>query len=58
MTPSEAATSLRKTNLTDGDIAALVGSTQSTVSKIRRGVIVPNYFVGKALVDLAKRKSK
>lgn len=58
MKPNEAAKTLRATRLTDSEIATLVGSTQSTISKIRRGVMVPTYPVGKALVDLAIRKSK
>lgn len=55
MTPKEAAAKLYEARLTDSVIAARVGSTQSTINKIRRGLLVPTYPVGKALVDLARR---
>lgn len=40
--------------MTEQVIAAAIGSQQSTINRIRNGVMTPNYTVGKALVDMAE----
>lgn len=54
-TPAEAVETLRAAGLTEATIAARVGTRQSTINKIRRGLMNPTYAVGKALVDLAEQ---
>lgn len=53
MTPSEAITSLQAYGMTEAAIGAAVGARQSTINKIKRGDMTPNWETGKALVDLA-----
>lgn len=53
MNPSTAIESLRVSGMTEQAIGAKVGVGQSTINKIRRGLMQPTYPVGKALVDLA-----
>lgn len=53
MTPSEAIEHLRRSGMTEQVIAAAVGTGQSTINRIRHGVMVPTWPVGKRLVDMA-----
>lgn len=57
MTPAEAIECLRERGLTETAIAALAGTSQSSVNRIRRGVMAPGYDLGKKLVDLAEDAS-
>lgn len=54
MTPANAIEALVKSGLTETAIGGKVGARQSTVNRIRRGRMQPNYELGKALVDLAE----
>ncbi len=56
MDPSNAIEALREAGLTEKAIGSLVGADQSTINRIRRGHMVPNYPLGRALVDLAERR--
>lgn len=58
MDPSNAIEALRDVGLTESAIGALVGANQSTINRIRRGHMVPNYPLGRALVDLAERSKQ
>lgn len=40
--------------MTEQAIASAVGARQSTINRIRHGLMKPTYEVGKALVDLAE----
>lgn len=51
MKPSEAIAALIERGLTEAAIAAQVGTTQSTINRIRRGQ-QPSYDLGKALIEL------
>lgn len=53
MNPSLAIERLRAAGLTEQSIGSAVGARQSTINRIRRGLMQPTYEVGKALVDLA-----
>lgn len=53
MTPSNAIEALRSADLTETQIGAAVGASQSTINRIRRGKMQPNYDLGLALVSLA-----
>lgn len=53
MTPTEAVHALLASGHTENTIAAAVSTTQPTINRIRRGAMVPNYTLGKALVDMA-----
>lgn len=55
MTPSEAITVLQAHGMTEAAIGAAVGARQSTINKIKRGEMIPNWETGKALVDLAEK---
>ena len=54
MTPSEAISTLIAAGWTEAQIGAEVTVRQSTINKIKRGV-VPNWETGDALVALAER---
>jgi predicted transcriptional regulator len=54
MTPAEAIEVLKGAGLTEAAIAAKVQVRQSTVNKIRHGLMSPSYSLGKALVDWAE----
>ena len=54
MTPSEAANALHRIWKSDPKIARCVGSTQSTINRIRRGRIKCDYQLGVALIRLAE----
>jgi len=41
--------------MTESAIGAAVGAAQSTINKIKRGEMVPNWETGKALIDLASQ---
>lgn len=58
MSPSDAIELLIAAGLTETVIGRRVGAQQSTINRIRRGQMTPNYDVGKALVDLAARKRR
>jgi IS30 family transposase len=58
MSPSDAIELLIAAGLTETVIGQKVGAQQSTINRIRRGQMTPNYDVGKALVDLATRKRR
>ena len=58
MDPSNAIEALREAGLTEKAIGSLVGVGQSTINRIRRGLMVPNYPLGRALVDLAERSKR
>lgn len=53
MNPSSAITKLMDSGMTEQAIAAAIKVNQTTVNRIRRGVVTPSYDVGKALVDMA-----
>lgn len=53
MTPSEAIAALLGAGMTEAAIGQAVGVGQSTINKIKRGDMIPNWETGKALVDLA-----
>lgn len=55
MDPSSAVTKLMSSGMSEQGIAAALNVNQSTVNRIRRGVVAPSYEVGKALVDMAER---
>lgn len=44
--------------MTESGIGEKVGARQSTVNRIRHGVMQPNYALGKALVDLATKRAR
>lgn len=54
MTPAEAIDLLKGAGLTEAAIAAQVQVRQSTINKIRHGLMSPSYALGKALVDWAE----
>lgn len=54
MTPAEAIEVLKGAGLTEASIAAKVQVRQSTINKIRHGLMSPSYALGKALVDWAE----
>lgn len=54
MTPSEAITALLARGMTEAAIGDAVGARQSTINRIKRGDMIPNWETGKALVDLAE----
>lgn len=54
MTPSEAITALLARGMTEAAIGVAVGARQSTINRIKRGDMIPNWETGKALVDLAE----
>lgn len=54
MTPAEAIDLLKGAGLTEAAIAAKVQVRQSTINKIRHGLMSPSYALGKALVDWAE----
>lgn len=58
MDPSEAISVLREAGLTETDIGDRVGARQSTINRIRRREMQPNYELGKALVDLANEVAR
>ena len=53
MDPSTAIAALIDTGLTEAVIARRVGSTQSTINRVRNRKQQPNYALGRALVELA-----
>jgi ribosome-binding protein aMBF1 (putative translation factor) len=53
MNPSQAITKLKQSGLTEVAIAAKAGSRQSTINRIARGLMQPNWELGQRLVDLA-----
>lgn len=53
MDPSSAVTKLVSSGMSEQGIASALNINQSTVNRIRRGVVAPSYEVGKALVDMA-----
>lgn len=56
MKPSEAIEQLLALDMTEAAIGDAVGARQSTINKIKREDMQPNYTLGKALVDLAELK--
>lgn len=56
MTPSEAITSLIAHGMTEAGIGQAVGARQSTINRIKRGDMIPNWETGEALVTLAEAK--
>ncbi len=56
MDPSNAIEALREAGLTEKAIGSLVGVGQSTINRIRHGQMVPNYPLGRALVELAEQQ--
>lgn len=54
MTPAEAIEVLKGAGLTEAAIAAKVQVRQSTVNKVRHGLMSPSYALGKSLVDWAE----
>jgi hypothetical protein len=54
MTPAEAIDLLKGAGLTEAAIAAKVQVRQSTINKIRHGLMCPSYGLGRALVDWAE----
>lgn len=56
MDPSSAVARLLSQGMSEQGIAAALKINQSTVNRIRRGVVTPSYGVGKALIDLAQQK--
>ncbi|PJL41040.1 hypothetical protein B9Y78_08015 [Stenotrophomonas maltophilia] len=58
MDPSNAIEALREAGLTEKAIGSLVGVGQSTINRIRHGQMVPNYPLGRALVELAERSKQ
>lgn len=57
MNPTKAAELLHK-HRSDSEIAKLVDSTQSSINKIRRGLMTPTWPVGQKLVALARKPQK
>jgi transcriptional regulator with XRE-family HTH domain len=57
MTPADAIDLLKGAGLTEAAIAAKVQVRQSTINKIRHGLMSPSYALGKALVDWAETVS-
>lgn len=55
MTPSEAISTLIAAGWTEAQIGTAVSARQSTINKIKRGDMVPNWETGDALIDLASR---
>jgi len=53
MTPSEAIARLKAVPMTEKAIGDAVGASQSTINKISRGDMKPNWELGHALVSLA-----
>ncbi len=53
MTPSEAIAQLLAGGMTEAAIGDAVGTRQSTINKIKRGDMVPNWETGRALIQLA-----
>lgn len=58
MTPILAIELLRSKGMSDAQIAAELSVSQPTISKIKRGKMVPNWELGEQLVCLAKRRRK
>ncbi len=54
MNPSQAIAALRAAGFSEVTIATEVHTTQSSINRIGRGEMQPNYTVGKALVDMAE----
>ena len=57
MTPAEAVSFLKGVPMTEKAIGAAVGASQSTINKICRGDMKPNWELGQALVRLAESMS-
>ena len=57
MTPIQAIDALHRAGMKDPAIADSIGVTQPTISKIKRGVMRPNWELGDRLVKLAEAKS-
>lgn len=53
MDPREAINHLKSVPMTEKAIGDAVGASQSTINKIGRGEMVPNWHLGAALVQLA-----
>lgn len=53
MTPSAAIAKLLANGMTEAAIGEAVGARQSTINKIKRGDMVPNWETGRALIELA-----
>jgi predicted transcriptional regulator len=53
MNPSEAIERLKRAGLTEQAIGLAVGAGQSTINRIRHGVMQPNYELGRRLVEMA-----
>jgi DNA-binding XRE family transcriptional regulator len=58
MTPTEAVIVLQRAAMTEAAIAEAVGVRQSTINKIKKGTIRPNWEIGDRLVTLAESVSK
>ena len=54
MKPSEAIEKLLAAGMTEAAIGLAVDCRQSTVNRIKRGDMIPNWETGKALIDLAE----
>ncbi|OOW67121.1 hypothetical protein Xmar_07895 [Xanthomonas axonopodis pv. martyniicola] len=53
MNPSQAIAKLKQSGLTEVAIATKAGSRQSTINRIARGQMQPNWELGQRLVNLA-----
>lgn len=58
MNPSQAIARLKESGLTEVAIAAKVEARQSTINRIARGQMQPNWELGRRLVDLAKKSKR
>lgn len=56
MSPKTAIDTLRSIGWPDHKISAAVGSTPSTIWRLRQGNTQPNYDLGLSLVALAKKE--
>lgn len=54
MKPSDAITKLREAGLSEKGIAAAIPVAQSTINRIHRGDMEPNYTLGKRLIEMAE----
>ncbi len=53
MTPAEAISHLLSLGMTETAVGDAVGCRQSTINRIKRGDMQPNWDTGQALIDLA-----
>lgn len=53
MTPAQAIEQLKAAGLTEAVIGAVVGTSQSTINRIKSGGMVPSWPIGQRIVDMA-----